>query len=45
MEETVWLGDIPVATLQPSGTSVAISYTHQPSEHTDEDHALQRQWA
>ncbi len=28
IEETVWLGDIPVATLQPSGTSVAIYYVH-----------------
>jgi RHS repeat-associated protein len=28
IEETVWLGDIPVATLQPSGSSVAINYVH-----------------
>src|SRR5437879_3623427 len=27
-EETVWLGDIPVATLRPSGSSVAIYYVH-----------------
>ena len=26
IQETVWLGDIPVATLQPSGSSVAIYY-------------------
>jgi RHS repeat-associated protein len=26
IEETVWLGDIPVATLRPSGSSVAIYY-------------------
>lgn len=26
IQETVWLGDIPVATLRPSGTSVAIYY-------------------
>jgi RHS repeat-associated protein len=26
VQETVWLGDIPVATLRPSGTSVAIYY-------------------
>jgi RHS repeat-associated protein len=26
IEETVWLGDIPVATLQPNGSSVAINY-------------------
>ena len=25
IEETVWLGDIPVATLKPSGSSVALS--------------------
>ena len=28
IEETVWLGDIPVATLQPSGSGVAIFYVH-----------------
>jgi RHS repeat-associated protein len=28
IEETVWLGDTPVATLQPSGSSVAINYVH-----------------
>jgi RHS repeat-associated protein len=28
VEETVWLGDIPVATVQPSGSSIAISYVH-----------------
>ncbi|MGH7867903.1 MAG: RHS repeat domain-containing protein [Candidatus Dormibacteraceae bacterium] len=28
IEETVWLGDIPVATLQPNGSSVAINYVH-----------------
>lgn len=26
IQETVWLGDIPVATIQPSGSSVAIYY-------------------
>jgi RHS repeat-associated protein len=26
VEETVWLGDIPVATLRPSGSSVAVYY-------------------
>lgn len=26
IEETVWLGDIPVATLRPSGSSVAVYY-------------------
>ena len=26
IEETVWLGDVPVATLRPSGSSVAIYY-------------------
>ncbi len=28
IEETVWLGDTPVATLRPSGSSVAIYYVH-----------------
>jgi RHS repeat-associated protein len=28
IEETVWLGDIPVATLRPSGSTVAIYYVH-----------------
>ncbi len=28
IEETVWLGDIPVATLRPSGSGVAIYYVH-----------------
>jgi RHS repeat-associated protein len=30
-QETIWLGDIPVATLRPSGSSVAIYYVH--SDH------------
>jgi RHS repeat-associated protein len=28
IEETVWLGDIPVATLQPNGSGVNIFYVH-----------------
>jgi RHS repeat-associated protein len=28
IEETVWLGDIPVATLRPNGASVSIYYVH-----------------
>jgi hypothetical protein len=28
IEKTVWLGDIPVATLRPSGSTVAIYYVH-----------------
>jgi uncharacterized protein RhaS with RHS repeats len=28
IEETVWLGDIPVATLKPSGSTVAVYYIH-----------------
>ena len=28
IEETVWLGDTPVATLKPSGASVALFYVH-----------------
>ena len=28
IQETVWLGDIPVATLRPNGGSVAVYYVH-----------------
>jgi RHS repeat-associated protein len=28
IEETVWMGDTPVATIQPSGSSVAVYYIH-----------------
>jgi RHS repeat-associated protein len=28
IQETVWLGDTPVATIQPSGSSVAVYYIH-----------------
>jgi RHS repeat-associated protein len=28
IEETVWLGDIPVATIQPNGSTVAVYYVH-----------------
>src|SRR5689334_10888725 len=28
IEETVWLGDIPVATLRPNGASVSAYYVH-----------------
>jgi RHS repeat-associated protein len=28
IEETVWLGDIPVATLRPNGSTVSIYYVH-----------------
>src|ERR1700722_10039228 len=28
IQETIWMGDIPVATLQPNGASVAIYYVH-----------------
>ena len=28
IEETIWMGDIPVATLLPSGSTVAIYYVH-----------------
>jgi RHS repeat-associated protein len=28
IEETIWLGDIPVATLRPSGATVGIYYVH-----------------
>ena len=28
VQETIWMGDLPVATLQPSGSSVAVYYVH-----------------
>jgi len=28
VEETIWLGDVPVATLRPNGSSVSIYYVH-----------------
>jgi RHS repeat-associated protein len=28
IQETIWMGDIPVATLRPSGSTVAIYYVH-----------------
>ena len=28
IEQTVWMGDIPVATLQPNGSGVNIFYVH-----------------
>jgi RHS repeat-associated protein len=28
IQETVWMGDIPVATLRPSGSTIAIYYVH-----------------
>jgi RHS repeat-associated protein len=31
IEETIWLGDTPVATLRPSGSTIAIYYVH--SDH------------
>ena len=34
IEETVWLGDIPVATLRPNGASVAIYYIHSDQLNT-----------
>jgi RHS repeat-associated protein len=45
LEETIWLGDIPVATLQPNGSGVSVYYVHtdhlnsprkvaQPATHT-----------
>src|ERR1700736_4234368 len=34
MEETVWLGDIPVATLRPNGASVSIYYVHSDQLNT-----------
>jgi RHS repeat-associated protein len=34
VEETVWLGDIPVATLRPSGSTVAVYYVHSDQLNT-----------
>jgi RHS repeat-associated protein len=34
VEETVWLGDTPVATLRPSGSTVAIYYVHSDQLNT-----------
>jgi len=34
IEETVWLGDIPVATLRPNGATVAIYYIHSDQLNT-----------
>jgi RHS repeat-associated protein len=31
IEETIWMGDIPVATLQPNGSGISIYYVH--SDH------------
>ena len=28
IQETIWMGDTPVATMQPNGSSVAIYYVH-----------------
>lgn len=28
IEETIWMGDVPVATLQPNGTGVSVYYVH-----------------
>jgi RHS repeat-associated protein len=40
IEETVWLGDIPVATLRPSGSTVAVYYVH--SDHLHTPHVVTR---
>ena len=34
IEETVWLGDTPVATLRPNGTGVSIFYVHTDQSNT-----------
>lgn len=34
IEETVWLGDIPIATLRPNGASVSIYYVHSDQLNT-----------
>ena len=50
IEETVWLGDIPVATLRPGGATVAIYYVHTDQLNTPRavtrpaDNALMWSW-
>lgn len=50
IQETVWLGDIPVATIQPSGSSVAIYYVISDQLNTpreviqSSDNALMWSW-
>jgi RHS repeat-associated protein len=39
-QETVWLGDIPVATLRPNGSSVLIYYVH--TDHLNTPHQVTR---
>src|SRR3954471_22864323 len=34
IEETVWLGHIPIATLRPNGATVAIDYVHSDALNT-----------
>jgi len=34
IQETVWLGDIPIATLRPNGSSVSIYYVHSDQLNT-----------
>jgi len=34
IEETVWLGDIPVATLRPNGSTISIYYVHSDALNT-----------
>ncbi|MFL6604734.1 MAG: RHS repeat-associated core domain-containing protein [Steroidobacteraceae bacterium] len=34
IEETVWLGDIPVATLRPNGASISVYYVHSDQLNT-----------
>jgi RHS repeat-associated protein len=50
IQETVWMGDIPVATIVPSGSSVAVYYVHTDHLNTPRkisrpsDNALMWRW-
>jgi RHS repeat-associated protein len=48
IQETVWMGDIPVATLRPNGSTgctstICIFYVHGSVERAAQDHAAERQ--
>jgi RHS repeat-associated protein len=40
VQETIWMGDTPVATLQPNGTSIVIYYVH--SDHLNTPRKITR---
>ena len=49
IEETVWMGDTPVATIMPSGSSIAVYYIHKdhlgtPRKITNSSNQLRWRW-